>query len=61
MNDHIDPEAFFSYYYLFDDTVCLVMQHKVGILSTKVGLTDAFRYIMVCPEDLLHGSTWEAE
>ena len=60
VNDHIDPEKFRCFYASFDDAVNLVKRRGVGALMAKLDLTDAFKHILVRPEDWpLLCSTWE--
>ena len=59
-NDHIDPDAFRYFYGSFDDAVALVIKHRVGTLSSKLDLANAFKHILIRSQDWpLFGSSWD--
>ena len=51
VNDHIDPDLYHCIYASFDQAVSLVKKHGVGVLMAKLDLADAFKHIMVQPDD----------
>ena len=51
VNDHINPDAFRCFYGSFDDAVALVIKYRVGALSAKSDLADAFKYILIRSQD----------
>ena len=51
VNDHIDPDLYRCVYASFDQAVSLVKKHGVGTLMAKLDLADAFKHILVWPED----------
>ena len=60
VNNHIDPDAFQSFYGSIDDAVALIMKHGVGTMSAKLYLADAFKHIIVRSHDWpLLGSSWD--
>ena len=62
VNDHIDPDAFRCFYGSFDDAVALVIKHRVGSLSAKLDLADAFKHILIRSQDWpLLVSSWDLQ
>ena len=62
VNDHIDPDAFRCFYCSFNKAVALVVKHRVGTLSAKLDLADAFRQILIRSQDWpLLGSSWDLQ
>ena len=60
INDHIDPDLYSYIYASFDQAVSLVKKQGVGIFMAKLDLADAFKHILVCPEDWpLLCSSWD--
>ena len=60
VNDHIDPDLYRCVYASFDQAVSLVKKHGVGVLMAKLDLADAFKHILVRPEDWpLLCSSWD--
>ena len=60
VNDHIDPDLYRCVYASFDQAVSLVKKHGVGTLMAKLDLADAFKHILVQPEDWpLLCSSWD--
>ena len=60
VNDHIDPDLYCCVYASFDQAVSLVKKHGVGALMAKLDLADAFKHILVQPEDWpLLCSSWD--
>ena len=60
VNDHIDPDLYCCVYASFDQAVSLVKRHGVGTLMAKLDLGDAFKHILVQPEDWpLLCSSWD--
>ena len=60
VNDHIDPDLYRCIYASFDQAVSLVKKHGVGTLMAKLDLADAFKHILVRPEDWpLLCSSWD--
>ena len=51
VNDHINLDTFRCFYGSFDEAVVLVVKHKVGTLSTKLDLADAFKHILIRSQD----------
>ena len=51
VNDHIDPDLCHCIYASFDQAVSLIKKQGVGTLMAKLDLADAFKHILVCPED----------
>ena len=60
VNDHIDPDLYCCVYASFDQAVSLIKKHGMGMLMAKLDLADAFRHILVWPEDWpLLCSSWD--
>ena len=60
VNDHIDPDLYCCVYASFDQAVSLVKRQGVGALMAKLDLADAFKHILVHPEDWpLLCSSWD--
>ena len=60
VNDHIDPDLYCCIYASFDQAVSLVKKHGVGTLMAKLDLANAFKHILVQPEDWpLLCSSWD--
>ena len=60
VNDHIDPDLYRCIYASFDQAVSLIKKHGVGTLMAKLDLADAFKHILVWPEDWpLLCSSWD--
>ena len=51
INDHIDPDLYCCIYASFDQAVSLIKKQGVGALMAKLDLADAFKHILVCPND----------
>ena len=61
VNDHINTQTSTAVSMLFEQAVSLVKKHGVGTLMAKLDLTDAFKHILVHPEDWpLLCSSWDA-
>ena len=62
VNDHINLDAFRCFYSSFNDAVALIIKHRVGALSAKLDLADAFKHILIRSQDwpLLH-SSWDLQ
>ena len=62
VNDHIDLDAFRWFYGSFNEAVALVVKHRVGALSAKLDLANAFKHILIRSQDwLLLGSSWDLQ
>ena len=62
INNHIDPDAFRCFYGSFDDAVALVIKHRVGTLSAKLDLANAFKHILIRSQDWpLLESSWDLQ
>ena len=60
VNDHIDPDLYRCIYASFDQAVSLVKKHGMGALMAKLDLANAFKHILVQPEDWpLLCSSWD--
>ena len=60
VNDHINPDLYHCVYASFDQAVSLVKKHGVGTLMAKLDLADAFKHILVHPQDWpLLCSSWD--
>ena len=60
ISDHIDPDLYHGIYASFDQAVSLIKKQGVGTLMAKLDLANAFKHILVCPEDwLLLCSSWD--
>ena len=60
VNDHIDPDLYCYIYASFNQAVSLIKKHGVGALMAKLDLADAFKHIMVQPDDWpLLCSSWD--
>ena len=60
VNDHIDPNLYHCIYASFDQAVSLIKKHGVGALMAKLDLANAFKHILVRPEDWpLLCSSWD--
>ena len=51
VNDHIDPDLYHCIYASFDQAVSLIKKQGVGALMAKLDLANAFKHILVHPED----------
>ena len=51
VNDHIDPDLYCCIYASFNQVVSLIKKQGVGTLMAKLDLADAFKHILVHPED----------
>ena len=51
VSDHIDPDLYHCIYTSFDQAVSLIIKQGVGALLAKLDLADAFKHILVHPED----------
>ena len=60
VNDNIDPDLYRCIYASFDQAVSLIKKQGVGTLLAKLDLANAFKHILVCPEDWpLLCSSWD--
>ena len=60
VNDHINPDLYHCIYASFDQAVSLIKKQGVGALMAKLDLANAFKHILVCPEDWpLLCSSWD--
>ena len=60
VNDHIDPDLYCCIYASFNQAVSLIKKQGVGTLMAKLDLVNAFKHILVHPEDwLLLFSSWD--
>ena len=60
VNDHINPDLCHCIYASFDQAVSLIKKQGVGTLMARLDLADAFKHILMCPEDwLLLCSSWD--
>ena len=60
VNDHIDPDLYCCIYASFDQAVSLIKKQGVGTLMAKLDLANAFKHILVHPEDWpLLCSSWD--
>ena len=51
VNDHNDPDLYCCIYASFNQAVSLIKKQGVGALMAKLDLADAFKHILVHPED----------
>ena len=62
VNNHINSDAFRCFYGSFNDVVALVIKHRVGALSAKLDLADAFKHILIRSHDWpLLDSSWDLQ
>ena len=60
VNDHIDPDLYCCIYASFNQAVSLIKKQGVGTRMAKLDLADAFKHILVHPEDWpLLCSSWD--
>ena len=60
INDHISLDAFRCFYGSFNDAVALIIKHRVGALSAKLVLANAFKHTLSRSQDWpLLGSSWD--
>ena len=60
INDHIDTDLYHCIYASFDQAVSLIKKQGVGALMAMLDLADAFKHILVHPEDWpLLCSSWD--
>ena len=51
VNDHINPDVYCCIYASFNQAVSLIKKQGVGTLMAKFDLANAFKHILVHPED----------
>ena len=60
INNHIHLDTFRCFYGSFDKAVALVVKYRVGTLSAKLDLANAFKHILIRSQDWpLLGSSWD--
>ena len=51
INDHIDPDLYCCIYASFNQAISLIKKQGIGALMAKLGLANAFKHILVHPND----------